>query len=270
MTGQSLPFADLPLQVATETGQPVEWTSEENYMFKLSQFREPLLQWLKAHPSVIRPDVRYNEVMSYLQSGEMNDLSISRPRSRLQWGIEVPGDSSHTIYVWMDALINYLSYTGYPKKHEHLWPADTHVIGKDIIRFHAVYWPAILMALDLPLPRQILAHAHWTVGDLKMSKSRGNVADPFKALDDLSTDGVRFFLMRQGGLSSDSKYVEDFVVRDHNKFLAGQAGNLLSRLQSKSMSNLMKAVSIAASEVVKSKNVEEQELHQYIQDLPGK
>jgi methionyl-tRNA synthetase len=173
-------------------------------MFKLSEFQKPLIQWLEENPSVIRPSVRYNEVLSYLRGGDMGDLSISRPRSRLQWGIEVPDDPSHTIYVWMDALLNYLSYSGYPRHHENLWPADTHVIGKDIIRFHAVYWPAILMALELPLPRQILAHAHWTMGNFKMSKSRGNVVNPFEALKDFTPDGVRFFLMSKGGLASDS------------------------------------------------------------------
>jgi methionyl-tRNA synthetase len=173
-------------------------------MFRLSQYREPLIQWLQDNPTVIRPVQRYNEVMSYLQAGDMGDLSISRPRARLQWGIEVPDDPSQTVYVWMDALLNYLSYTGYPDKHAQLWPANMHVIGKDIIRFHAVYWPAILMALDLPLPKQILAHAHWTMGNFKMSKSRGNVVNPFQALQDYTPDGVRFFLMSKGGLASDS------------------------------------------------------------------
>lgn len=173
-------------------------------MFKLSSFRELLIRWLEENPSVIVPEVRYNEVLWYLRAGELGDLSISRPRARLQWGIEVPDDPSHTIYVWMDALLNYLSYTGYPEIHTNLWPANTHVIGKDIIRFHAVYWPAILMALDLPLPGKILAHAHWTMGNFKMSKSRGNVVNPFEALEDFSIDGIRFFLMARGGLSSDS------------------------------------------------------------------
>lgn len=173
-------------------------------MFRLSHFQEPLINWLKENPSAVRPAVRYKEVMSYLEGGQMGDLSISRPRARLQWGIEVPDDASHTIYVWMDALLNYLSYSGYPLSHSHLWPADVHVIGKDIIRFHAVYWPAILLALDLPLPRQILAHAHWTMGNFKMSKSRGNVINPFDAMKDYTTDGIRFFLMYRGGLSSDS------------------------------------------------------------------
>lgn len=179
-------------------------------MFKLSSFREPLIRWLEENPSVVVPEVRYNEVLSYLQAGDLGDLSISRPRARLQWGIEVPDDPSHTIYVWMDALLNYLSYTGYPESHTKLWPANTHVIGKDIIRFHAVYWPAILMALDLPLPGKILAHAHWTMGNFKMSKSRGNVVNPFEALEDFSTDGIRFFLMARGGLSSDSS--EWFII----------------------------------------------------------
>lgn len=139
------------------------------------------------------------------------DLSISRLRSRLDWGIPVPNDPSHTIYVWLDALTNYITVNGYPwitndtqnNKIINAWPADVHVVGKDIVRFHAIYWPAFLMAAQLPLPKQILAHAHWTMGKQKMSKSRGNVADPFEVMNTYGVDPVRYYLVRDGGFADD-------------------------------------------------------------------
>lgn len=144
---------------------------------------------------------------------DLVDLSISRPRSRLNWGISVPGDDEQTIYVWLDALINYLTVTGYPwnntigvgdeEKTVNAWPADIHVIGKDILRFHAIFWPSFLLAVDLPLPKKILAHSHWTMEKHKMSKSRGNVIDPFALLDNYGVDAIRYYLMRDGGISDD-------------------------------------------------------------------
>ncbi|KAJ2295029.1 methionyl-tRNA synthetase, partial [Coemansia sp. RSA 2702] len=164
--------------VAIESGQPVEWVSETNYKFRLSQFGDQLRQWIADNP-VIYPEIRRNEVLEWLRPG-LSDLSVSRPRKRLQWGIPVPGDPEHTIYVWVDALINYLTVDGYADGPLHgFFPPNVQVVGKDIVRFHAVYWPALLMAAGLPLPKRILAHAHWTMGGQKMSKSRGNVVDPF-------------------------------------------------------------------------------------------
>ncbi|KAF9581107.1 methionyl-tRNA synthetase [Lunasporangiospora selenospora] len=216
--------------VSIETGKAVEWTTEENYKFKLSEFTEPLLNWLDKNP-----EGKYNEVREWLQQG-LSDLSVSRPRSRLTWGIPIPGDDSHVMYVWMDALTNYLTVTGYPwrgimgaQKATGGWPADAQIVGKDILRFHAVYWPAFLMAAGLELPKKIVAHAHWTQSKMKMSKSIGNVVDPFTAMEEFGTDTIRFYLMNDGGLSDDADYSSELVAGRYRKLLAGQLGNLLSR-----------------------------------------
>lgn len=160
------PVTGRTFMASQETGKEVEWTSEANYHFKLSTFRDRLLEYYKQHPHFIVPNSRMVEVTSWLEAG-LEDLSISRPISRLTWGIPVPQDESQTIYVWLDALVNYATVAGFPGQSFHDgsagWPADVHVIGKDIMRFHCVYWPAFLMALDLPLPKQILTHAHWTM-----------------------------------------------------------------------------------------------------------
>ncbi|KAG2224893.1 hypothetical protein INT45_010842 [Circinella minor] len=223
------------IMVAIESGQRVEWTEEENYKFKLSAFEEPLLKWINDNPTAIVPSNRKNEVTQWIKAG-LADLSISRLRSRLDWGIPVPNDPSHTIYVWLDALTNYITVNGYPwitngtqnNKIINAWPADVHVVGKDIVRFHAIYWPAFLMAAQLPLPKQILAHAHWTMGKQKMSKSRGNVADPFEVMDTYGVDPVRYYLVRDGGFADDGDYTEDNIIKRY-KDLAGQLGNLLNR-----------------------------------------
>ncbi|KAI9315907.1 tRNA synthetases class I (M)-domain-containing protein [Dichotomocladium elegans] len=218
------------IMVATESGQRVEWTNEENYKFRLSAFQDRLLEWIESNPTAIVPPNRKNEVVSWIQAG-LADLSISRLRSRLDWGIPVPNDPDHTIYVWLDALTNYLTATGYPWSNGSktgVWPADVHVVGKDIVRFHAVYWPAFLMAAGLPLPKQILAHAHWTMNKQKMSKSKGNVIDPFLLIDRFGADAVRYFLVRDGGLADDGDYSESNMIKRY-KDLAGQLGNLLSR-----------------------------------------
>lgn len=222
-----------------ETGAKVEWSQEVNYKFKLSAFQEPLIKWLKENPCAIQPAQKHAEVLQEIESG-LSDLSISRPRSRLQWGIPVPDDAEHTIYVWVDALTNYLTVTGYPgwatdsssvPDSINAWPADVHVVGKDILRFHAIYWPALLLAADLPLPKTILAHSHWTMNKAKMSKSRGNVANPFDAIATFGLDTLRFFLMRVGGnFGSDSDYNPAVLVEYHRKYLQGQLGNLLSRI----------------------------------------
>ena len=212
-----------------ETGTRVEWTTEVNYKFRLSAFQEPLLSWLEAHEDAIQPRTMYDQVLAEVRSG-LNDLSVSRPRSRLHWGIRVPENDDHTMYVWVDALVNYLTGVGYPNGAT-AWPADVHVVGKDIVRFHAVYWPALLMAAGLPLPRTVLAHSHWTVEHAKMSKSRGNSVNPFEALCVYGVDTMRYFLMRIGGnLGTDADYSSALLEEHKRKFLQGQLGNLLSRV----------------------------------------
>ena len=225
-----------PQYEAIESGQPVEWMAEENYKFRLSHFQEALVRWLEENPDVIQPRSVHERVLDEVRAG-VPDLSISRPSARLHWGVEVPGDKSQTIYVWMDALTNYLTALGYPwgggaaDATKAGWPADVHVVGKDIVRFHTVYWPAFLMAAGLPLPRHIVAHAHWTVQRTKMSKSKGNSVNPFEAIDTYGVDALRFFLMRVGGnIGQDADYSPTVLLEFQRKYLQGQLGNLLSRI----------------------------------------
>lgn len=210
----------------------MEWSSEENYHFRLSEFREPLLEFYRKNPEWIAPEHRMKEVIQAVESG-LEDLSISRPTDRLSWGIRVPGDDTQTIYVWLDALVNYVTKAGYPwapgHEHDGGWPADCHVIGKDIVRFHCIYWPAFLMALDLPLPQKILTHAHWTLGGSKMSKSTGRVVDPFLALDRFGPDVMRCYMAYEGGIQDDSNYDNARVIAMYNKFLSQSLGNMASR-----------------------------------------
>jgi methionyl-tRNA synthetase len=216
-----------------ESGHILQWIKEENYKFPLSRFQAQLLTWLHSHRSVIRPVSRYNEICSFLEEKDLNDLSISRLRSRLQWGWMVPGDEAHTIYVWFDALLNYLTVAGYPwdskSPTNSFFPPDYHIIGKDILKFHAVYWPAFLLAGDIALPKTIVTHAHWTVNATKMSKSLGNVVDPFQILDDYGVDPVRYFLLREGPLNDDVDFSVSAMIGRINSDLADQLGNLLSR-----------------------------------------
>lgn len=208
--------------ISTETGSRVEWTQEENYKFRLSAFRDSLLEHFKSHPDAVFPQQHYLDVLTAL-NGPLDDLSVSRPRSRLSWGITVPNDPEHTIYVWIDALTVYLSATGYPWKAQgalkEAWPPNLQIIGKDILRyvdvtshvclctehsrFHAIYFPAMLQALGLPLTQRLLTHSHWTVEQRKMSKSVGNVADPVEAIDEFGLDVVRYYLARVGGRFKD-------------------------------------------------------------------
>ncbi|GAA98127.1 uncharacterized protein L969DRAFT_46162 [Mixia osmundae IAM 14324] len=229
------PKTRVECMVAVESGQPVEWVKEHNYMFALSRLQPALLGWLTSNEQSVVPASRRVEVIDAVSAG-LSDLSISRPSARLKWGISVPDDPEQTIYVWIDALTNYLTVTGYPwaGKPNKLWPANAHVIGKDIVRFHAIYWPAMLIAAGLPLPRSIVTHAHWTQGNFKMSKSRGNVIDAVRALSTHGIDEVRYFLMRiGGGLEHDSDFTLEQLEIVTKKELAGQLGNLLRRIQSK-------------------------------------
>ncbi|KAJ2497376.1 methionyl-tRNA synthetase [Coemansia sp. RSA 1972] len=213
---------------AIESGKRVEWVKEVNYKFRMSVFGDRLLKWIEDNPSVIYPAVRRNEVLGWLRMG-LEDLSVSRPRNRQQWGIPVPGDPDHTIYVWVDALINYLTVDGFATDALSFFPPNVQVVGKDIVRFHAIYWPALLMAANLPLPRRILAHAHWTMGAQKMSKSIGNVADPIRDIERFGVDALRYFIVRNGGIADDGDYSNDEVLVRYKKDLVGQLANLAAR-----------------------------------------
>ncbi|KAG9515959.1 hypothetical protein KCV07_g7099, partial [Aureobasidium melanogenum] len=221
------------VMASIETGKEVEWTSEINYHFRLSAFRDKLLAYYAENPEWITPQAKMKEIVSAVAAG-LEDLSISRPSSRLTWGIRVPTDPTQTIYVWLDALINYATAAGYPwapgSEHTGGWPADVHIIGKDILRFHCIYWPAFLMALDLPLPKRFLTHAHWTLGKQKMAKSTGNVVNPFFALDRFGTDTMRYYMIHDGGIDNDADYDNIHIIERYKKGLQGGLGNLTARI----------------------------------------
>ncbi|CAD6566918.1 MAG: methionyl-tRNA synthetase [Tremellales sp. Tagirdzhanova-0007] len=218
-------------KVAVESGNEVVWEEEDNWKFRLPDYRDRLLEWIGREELVYPPAMRTYISAQIETAGE---LSISRPASRVKWGVPVPGDPQQTIYVWVDALINYITVLGYPKSLIG-WPADVHVIGKDIARFHAMYWPALLLAAGLEPPSRILAHAHWTVERSKMSKSRGNVVDPVQAIHQHGLDGIRWNLMRSGGsLPQDSDY-SDKQLRDNLLFLSAKLGNLVMRISSRKL-----------------------------------
>jgi methionyl-tRNA synthetase len=207
--------------------RPVEKLKEESYFFRLSKYAEPLIRHIEAHPEFIRPEGKRSEVLSFLRSG-LRDLSVSR--TAFKWGIEVPGNPAHVMYVWFDALSNYLSGAGYPgEAYKRFWPADCHIIGKDILRFHAVYWPAFLMSAGLPLPRRVFAHGWWTSEGKKMSKSLGNVVDPVKVINDFGVDQFRYFLLREVPFGLDGDFSVEALKGRINGDLANDLGNLLSR-----------------------------------------
>lgn len=225
------------IMISTETESEVEWVSERTWFFPLKKYQKALLKFYDENPDWIQPRHRMNEVRHWVEN-HLEDLSVTRPASRLSWGITEPGDPSQTIYVWVDALINYLTKAGYGTKwtivsageDQGLWPADVHVIGKDILRFHAIYWPALLMAASLPLPKKILCHNHWTMSNRKMSKSIGNVVNPFFAMERWGADPLRYFLMRNGSFSKDMDYSNELIAMVYEKDLMGNLGNLIMRV----------------------------------------
>jgi len=212
--------------------KPCEKVKEKSYFFRLSKYQEKLLQLYEENPDFIQPDYRRNEVVSFVKQG-LKDLSVSRPRNRVKWGIPVPFDPDHTIYVWFDALTNYISALGYPDTSSQLfetfWPADVHIVGKDILRFHAVYWPAFLMSAGVEMPKKVFAHGWWTVEGHKMSKTLGNVVDPFKASEEYGVDQLRYFLLREVPFGLDGDFSKKAVIGRINSDLANDLGNLFSR-----------------------------------------
>jgi methionyl-tRNA synthetase len=213
-----------------DCGRITETVSEENYFFKLSAFERKLLEYYEQHPEFIRPEARRNEVVAFVQGG-LRDLSISR--TSFNWGVPVPGDEKHVVYVWMDALANYITALGYGSENDanfnKYWPADVHLIGKEISRFHCVYWPAFLMAAELPIPKSIVAHGWLLFEQSKMSKSRGNIVRAETVLDVLGADALRYFLLREVTFGQDGSFSFDALVQRYNADLANGYGNLVSR-----------------------------------------
>ena len=209
-------------------GTPVEWTVEESWFFKLSKYEKPLLDHYENEPEFIRPESRRNEVVRFVEGG-LRDLSVSR--SSFDWGVKVPGAPDHVMYVWVDALTNYLTGLGYPDDSQDMryWPASLHLIGKDIVRFHAVYWPAFLLSAGLPLPKQVFGHGFLLHRGEKMSKSVGNVVDPIALADAFGVDALRYFLLREVSFGNDGSYSEEAIVTRCNADLANNFGNLGQR-----------------------------------------
>ena len=215
------------------TGAPVEWVEEPSYFFRLSAWQERLLAFYDANPDFILPETRRNEVVSFV-SGGLNDLSLSR--TSFKWGVPVPDDPDHVMYVWIDALTNYITAVGYPDigsdQFRSYWPADLHMVGKDILRFHAVYWPAFLMAADIPPPKRVYAHGWWTKEGQKISKSLGNVIDPLALVDQYGLDQVRYFMLREVPFGNDGDFSHQSMVGRINGDLANDFGNLVQRVLS--------------------------------------
>jgi methionyl-tRNA synthetase len=228
-----------PGQTCPDCGRPTRHVEEKNYFFRMSAYQEALVRHIRANPDWIVPEIRRNEILGFLQK-PLEDLSISRPKSRLRWGITLPFDQDHVAYVWVDALINYLTASGAIHPREPVgaqgfddvsgsrWPADLHLMGKDILTTHAVYWPTLLMGAGLPVQRQVLAHGWWVVGDTKMSKSLGNVVDPLALREEFGTDAVRWYLMREMPTGSDASYTPERFLARYDE-MANVLGNLVSR-----------------------------------------
>jgi methionyl-tRNA synthetase len=219
-------------------GTPVEWTVEESWFFRLSKYQQPLLDLYEANPDFIRPESRRNEVVRFVEGG-LKDLSISR--TSFDWGVPVPGSNHHVMYVWLDALTNYITGLGYPDETElwkRYWPAKVHLIGKDVVRFHAVYWPAFLMSAGIELPRQVYGHGFLLSRGEKMSKSVGNVVDPMVLADRFGVDPLRYFLLREVTFGQDGSYSAEAIVNRANAELANSFGNLAQRTLSMIVKNL--------------------------------
>ena len=217
-----------------ESGQfrDVRTLKEKNYFFRMSKYQNQLLEYIQGHPEFIQPPHRRNEILGFLKQ-PLADLCISRPKERMSWGIDFPFDKDYVTYVWFDALINYITVPGYTvddKKFNRWWPADIHLIGKDILTTHAVYWPTMLFSLNLPLPKTIFAHGWWLIGETKMSKSLDNVVNPLDLIDRYGVDAVRYYLMREMVLGQDANFTLESFIKRYNSDLANDFGNLLNRV----------------------------------------
>jgi len=225
-------------QKLSPQGTPVEWTAEESWFFRLSAYQQKLLDHYAANPGFIQPDSRRNEVLRFVEGG-LSDLSISR--TSFDWGVPAPDCPGHVMYVWLDALTNYITGLGYPDEGElfdRYWPADVHLIGKDVVRFHAVYWPAFLMSAGIALPKQVYGHGFMLVRGEKMSKSVGNVVDPLAMADRYGVDALRYFLLREVTFGQDGSYSHEAIVNRANAELANSFGNLAQRTLSMVFKNL--------------------------------
>jgi len=225
-------------KIAKLSKSPVEWMDEESYFFRLSKWEKPLLDYYKSNPDFISPKSRKNEVISFVKSG-LKDLSVSR--KSFSWGIPVPNNKDHVIYVWLDALTNYISALNYPDIKDELykkfWPASLHLIGKDILRFHAIYWPAFLLAAKLPLPKKIYGHGWILSNDEKMSKSKGNILDPIKIIDKYGLDPLRYYLIKEVSFGNDGNISQDRLEDCINSDLANNFGNLCQRVSAFTIKN---------------------------------
>lgn len=278
--------------ICKETGTEVKYHSETNYFFKLGKFQHQLIEFLQQNPGFIIPESKYHEVLRELTLKPLQDLSVSRPSSRLKWAIDVPGDSSQKIYVWFDALINYITVCGYPNgfvqstqtqnpqtqtqdpqtqnpqtqkqnpqtQKQNFWPA-THVIGKDIIRFHCIYWPIFLMAAKIDLPQQVIVHSHWLSNGVKMSKSIGNVVDPMEMIEKYGQDCLRFFLMEFSNINHDCNYTETHFKHTRDNII-GKYANLMTRIGGKafnieqSIKDLNQGNYESIDDIIKARNPE--------------
>lgn len=221
--------AELTEDGLAPTGAPVEWVEEDSYFFALSKWQDKLLEFYEENPDFIQPVSRRNEIISFVKSGLL-DLSVSR--TSISWGVDVPNAPGHVAYVWLDALTNYISALGYPDSTENFkdfWPADIHMVGKDITRFHAVYWPAFLMAANIKPPKTIMAHGWWTNEGQKISKSIGNVIDPLALIEEFGLDQVRYFMLREVIFGNDGNYSRNLLVNRVNNELSNKIGNLAQR-----------------------------------------
>jgi len=219
------------IKISLTSGSKVEWVEEESYFFKLSKWQNKLIEYYEKNPNFILPQSRKNEVINFVKSG-LKDLSVSR--KSFSWGIKVPNNPTHVIYVWLDALTNYLSALNYPNKEDELfkkyWPASLHLIGKDILRFHAVYWPAFLLAANIPIPTRVYGHGWILSGEEKMSKSKGNILDPLKIIDEYGIDSLRYYLIKEVSFGSDGNISKNKLEETINSDLANNFGNLCQRV----------------------------------------